>query len=74
MVQHHLLSNHPVGKPILSGGTAGPEGSIFILAILALIAVVIVFTLPKGQYGRASKAFEIVPPSSQSSLPQFISH
>ena len=74
MVQHHLLSNHPVGKPILSGGTAGPEGSIFILAILALIAVVIVFTLPKGQYGRASKAFEIVPPSSQSSLSQFISH
>jgi len=59
MVQHHLFSNHPVGKPILSGGTTGPEGSIFILAILALIAVVIVFTLPKGRYGRASKALEM---------------
>ncbi|MGA8492499.1 MAG: CPBP family intramembrane glutamic endopeptidase [Terriglobales bacterium] len=59
MVQHHLLANHPVGKPILSGGTTGPEGSIFILAVLALITVIILFTLPKGRYGRASRAFEI---------------
>lgn len=28
MVQHHLLATHPVGKPILSGGATGPEGSI----------------------------------------------
>ncbi len=41
MVQHHLLATHPVGKPILSGGTTGPEGSIFILAVLALIALII---------------------------------
>ena len=59
MVQHHLFATHPVGKPILSGGTTGPEGSIFILAILALITVIILFTLPKGHYGRASKVFEI---------------
>jgi len=58
MVQHHLLATHPVGKPILSGGTTGPEGSIFIIAILALIALIIVFTLPRGHYGRASRAFE----------------
>jgi uncharacterized protein len=58
MVQHHLFATHPVGKPVLSGGTTGPEGSIFIVAILALIAVIIVLTLPRGHYGRASKALE----------------
>ena len=58
MVQHHLLATHPVGKPILSGGTTGPEGSIFILAVLALIALIIFFTLPRTHYGRASKALE----------------
>ena len=51
MVQHHLLATHPVGKPILSGGTTGPEGSIFVVAVLALIAVIIAMTLPKRQHG-----------------------
>jgi uncharacterized protein len=58
MVQHHLLATHPVGKPILSGGATGPEGSIFILAILALISLIILFTLPRAHYGKAFKAFE----------------
>jgi hypothetical protein len=53
MVQHRLLSTHPVGKPILSGGATGPEGSIFILPILALVSLIIVFTLPRAQYGVA---------------------
>jgi len=51
MVQHHLLATHPVGKPILSGGATGPEGSIFIVAILALVCLIILFTLPRGHYG-----------------------
>jgi hypothetical protein len=55
MVQHHLLATHPVGKPILSGGATGPEGSIFILAILALICVIIVLTLPRVQQRPASQ-------------------
>jgi hypothetical protein len=50
MVQHHLLATHPVGKPILSGGATGPEGSLFILAILSLIAVIILFTLPQTRH------------------------
>ena len=58
MVQHHLLATHPVGKPILSGGTTGPEGSIFILAILAVVVLIIFFTLPRAHYGRAAQAFE----------------
>jgi len=47
MVQHHLLATHAVGKPILSGGATGPEGSIFIIVVFALASVVIVFTLPR---------------------------
>ena len=47
MVKFHLLATHPVGKPILSGGATGPEGSIFVLPILALVSLVIVFTLPR---------------------------
>jgi membrane protease YdiL (CAAX protease family) len=50
MFQHHLLATHPQGKPILSGGTTGPEGSIFVLAVLALGSLMIIFTLPKGRY------------------------
>jgi hypothetical protein len=58
MVQHHLLATHAVGKPILSGGTTGPEGSVFILAIFVLIALIIFFTLrrtrPETMIPRAS--------------------
>jgi len=49
MAQHHLLATHPVGKPLLSGGATGPEGSIFIVAVLALASAIIVFTLPRTQ-------------------------
>jgi len=58
MVQHRLLLTHPVGKPLLSGGTTGPEGSIFIVAVLPVIALIIFFTLPQSRYGKASVAFE----------------
>jgi uncharacterized protein len=57
MVQHHLLKTHPVGKTILSGGATGPEGSIFILAILALVSLIIVFTLPRSRYGETEDRF-----------------
>jgi hypothetical protein len=48
MVQGHLLATHPAGRPILSGGLTGPEGSLFILPIVALTAAAIVFTLPQA--------------------------
>jgi hypothetical protein len=51
MVQHHLLATHPAGRPILSGGATGPEGSIFAVAILALVSLIIVLTLPRAHYG-----------------------
>jgi hypothetical protein len=51
MAQHHLLATHPVGKPILSGGATGPEGSILIVAVLGLASLIIVFTLPRVRPG-----------------------
>ena len=53
MIQHHLLATHPVGRPILSGGATGPEGSIFILAALFIASLVILLTLPRAPYGDA---------------------
>lgn len=56
MVQHHLLATHPTGNPLLSGGTTGPEGSIFVLPILALLCLIILFTLRRATYGVANPA------------------
>ena len=51
MFQHRLLATHAVGKPLLSGGATGPEGSIFCLAILVLASLIIFITLPRSHYG-----------------------
>ena len=55
LVQHRLFASHPVGKPILSGGSTGPEGSVFILAILALAVIIILVTLPRTSEDYVSK-------------------
>jgi uncharacterized protein len=47
MVQHHLFATRPVGGAILSGGVTGPEGSIFLLPAVALVGLIICFTLPQ---------------------------
>jgi len=44
-----LFAGHPVGRPILSGGLTGPEGSLLILPIVGLTAAIIVLTLPRTQ-------------------------
>jgi len=46
MIRYHLLASHPVGRPLLSGGTTGPEGSILVLPTLALLAVAAFFAAP----------------------------
>ena len=51
LFQHSLLATHPAGKPLLSGGATGPEGSIFCLAILVLASLIIFITLPRAHYG-----------------------
>jgi membrane protease YdiL (CAAX protease family) len=50
MVQHHFLATHPVGKPLWSGGTTGPEGSMFVVPVLAVVVCIIIFTLPRTNY------------------------
>jgi uncharacterized protein len=47
MVQHHLLATHPVGKPILSGGTTGPEGSAWVILVMLIAVLIIAVTLPR---------------------------
>jgi uncharacterized protein len=42
-----LLATHPVGGPLISGGSAGPEGSVLAIPVLLLTFVVIHKTLPK---------------------------
>jgi len=51
LVQGRLFATHPVGRPVLSGGLTGPEGSVFILPTVALAAVVIQLTLPRTNRG-----------------------
>jgi uncharacterized protein len=51
LVQHRFFATHAQGTPLMSGGLTGPEGSIFVLPVLALVVCVVVFTLPRTGYG-----------------------
>jgi membrane protease YdiL (CAAX protease family) len=48
IVQGRLFATHPLGRPVLSGGLTGPEGSALILPIVALSAGAILWTAPRG--------------------------
>lgn len=50
MVEHHLLATHPVGKPILSGGTTGPEGSAWVILVMLIAVAIIAVTLPRHKH------------------------
>ena len=43
-----LFQTHPVGNPLLSGGSVGPEGSLYLIPVVIVIAVVIRFTTKPG--------------------------
>ncbi|MGD0628655.1 MAG: CPBP family intramembrane glutamic endopeptidase [Terracidiphilus sp.] len=49
IVQGRLFATHALGNPLLSGGTDGPEGSVFCIPILLLVIVVLSFTRPSPQ-------------------------
>jgi uncharacterized protein len=40
MTQGHLMAEHPLGPLLWSGGPTGPEGSIYVLPLLLIIAAV----------------------------------
>lgn len=41
-----LFSTHTAGNPLLSGGSAGPEGSVLVIPTLLLVCVVLRFVQP----------------------------
>lgn len=45
----HFLNSHFSGPAWITGGSVGPEGSYFILVVLAALAVVIHVTLPRAE-------------------------
>lgn len=45
-----LMASHPVGSNLLSGGAAGPEGSVLGIPTLLIMIAVIHFTLPRRNY------------------------
>ena len=66
MIEGHLIGTHPAGRPILSGGLTGPEGSIFILPIIALTATLILLTLPRTASARLNGGTTLdMPPETQ---------
>lgn len=52
VMQGHLLTTHAAGPTWLSGGSAGPEGSLLVLPCLALMAVWIMFAVSRKPHGR----------------------
>ncbi len=49
IVQGRLFATRAFGNPLFSGGTAGPEGSVFCIPVLLLVLVVLFFTHPSPQ-------------------------
>jgi membrane protease YdiL (CAAX protease family) len=47
LTSHHYLTGTPSGPAWLSGGSVGPEGSVFAAGALLLLGVVVRFTSPK---------------------------
>ena len=48
--QGHLLASHPTGPALLSGGNAGPEGSLLVIPTLLCVILLIYVTLPRRPY------------------------
>jgi membrane protease YdiL (CAAX protease family) len=46
LVQGRMFATHAMGNPLLSGGSVGPEGSVFCIPVLLLVIVVLFFTRP----------------------------
>jgi CAAX protease family protein len=64
LVQGHLLNSHfQVGAPVwLTGGSVGPEGSVFVFVVLAVLFVVVHRMYPEVRFPGRSAAAELNPP------------
>jgi len=65
-----LFQTHPTGKPLLSGGVDGPEGSILCCAVMLLLVVVIRFTTTPGIQPPLEQVPKLidVPPDTQPAI------
>jgi len=68
LVQGRLFATHAIGKPLLSGGTDGPEGSLLCIPILLLLIVVLFFTRKSPQPPLEPKSLPI-PDNADSAIP-----
>ena len=50
LARGHFLATTPTGNPLLSGASAGPEGSLLVIPTLLLTCLVIHLTLPRRIY------------------------
>jgi hypothetical protein len=51
MVRGRLFTTHAAGRPWLSGGLTGPEGSVFLLPVIVAGAAIVLLTLPRTDFG-----------------------
>ena len=53
----HFLTTNPAGNALLSGGEAGPEGSLLVLGIMALLlaALIVLYTRKSGSTVRPAQ-------------------
>jgi membrane protease YdiL (CAAX protease family) len=65
LMQGRLFATHALGRPLLSGGTDGPEGSLLCVPILFLVILVLLFTHPSPQPPLETKG-QPVPPDLSS--------
>jgi len=49
VVKGHLLVSHPQGNLLISGGTTGPEGSLYIVPVLVMVALTVHATTPRRE-------------------------
>jgi len=54
IAQGRLFATHVVGRPVLSGGVTGPEGSILLLPVMGIGVAVVLLTLPRSNAGVAA--------------------
>ncbi len=72
LVRHHFLSALPAGPAWISGGTAGPEGSILCTLVLVLLGLGVRFTTPHrpasglDRRPRTTSGPSEIPPSASS--------
>jgi hypothetical protein len=64
LVKGHLLNSHfRFGAPAwLTGGSVGPEGSVFVFIVIAILFVVVGRMFPEAKFPAPGTKAEVIPP------------